>query len=204
MKPPYANFMRLLVSASVVFCACTSAPAFAHTANGLSGGFAAGFAHPFTGLDHLLAMVAVGLWGAFLGRPLIGLLPIIFPGFMVIGALLAIVNVPRPPIEMGIAFSVAALGAAIALAYRAPIWIAVGLTGLFGLFHGFAHGTEIPSLADPIAYSSGFVLATGMLHVAGIGLGQFDRWRLGKLAIRGAGALIMIAGLYFLGLVFAR
>ena len=173
-------------------------PAFAHSAKGLTGGFAAGFLHPFLGLDHLLAMVSVGLWGAFLGRPMIAALPVIFPAVMAFGALLAILNMPQPPIESGIALSVLALGAAIAFGYRAPVWLAGSLTGLFGLFHGYAHGSEIPSLADPVAFSTGFVLATGLLHVAGIGLGMAHRFKVGALAIRGAGAVISLCGVYFL------
>ena len=186
----------------VVGLGCAASPAFAHSAEGLSGGFLAGFSHPLRGMDHLLAMVAVGLWGAFLGRPLIGLLPIIFPGFMVAGAMLAILNFPQPPVELGIAISVIALGGAIAAAWRAPVCLAVTLTGAFGLFHGYAHGAEIPSLADPGAYSAGFVFATGLLHVSGIALGGIVRWRGGKVAIRGAGALVCAAGLYFLVEVF--
>ena len=175
-----------------------AAPALAHSAQGLSGGFGAGFLHPFQGPDHLLAMVSVGLWGAFLGRPMIAALPVIFPGVMAFGALLAILNVPPPPLELGMALSVLALGAAIAFGYRAPIWIAGILTGLFGLFHGYAHGAEIPSLADPVAYSTGFVLATGSLHVAGIGLGMANRLPGGARAIRGVGAAISLCGAYFL------
>ena len=206
MQARQASPSRLIriASAWVIGVTLAAAPAAAHTAEGLSGGFLAGFSHPFRGPDHLLAMVAVGLWGAFLGRPLLGLLPIIFPGFMVVGALLAILNVPPPPLELAIALSVVALGGAIAFAYRAPIWLAVALTGSFGLFHGYAHGAEIPSLADPVAYSTGFVLATGLLHVTGIGLGQFDRWRTGRLGIRIIGVLILVAGLYFLTEAFPR
>lgn len=177
---------------------CGASPALAHSATGLSGGFAAGFMHPFQGMDHLLAMVSVGLWGAFLGRPMIAALPVIFPGVMAFGALLAILNFPQPSIELGIALSVLALGAAIAFGYRAPIWIAGSLTGMFGLFHGYAHGAEIPSLADPVAYSTGFVLATGSLHVAGIGLGMANRLPGGAMAIRGVGAAISLCGAYFL------
>ena len=177
---------------------CCAAPAWAHSAEGLAGGFAAGFMHPFLGLDHLLAMVSVGLWGAFLGRPMIAALPVIFPAVMAFGALLAILNMPQPPIELGIALSVLALGAAIACAYRAPIWLAGSLTGMFGLFHGFAHGSEIPSLADPVAFSTGFVFATGLLHVTGIGLGLASHLKGGTLAIRGGGAIISLCGMYFL------
>lgn len=176
----------------------TCAPALAHSGANMAGGFKAGFAHPFSGLDHLLAMVAVGLWGAFLGRPLIIALPVIFPTVMAFGALLAMLGVPAPPVELGIAISVITLGAAIAAAYRAPVWLAAILTGLFGLFHGYAHGTEIPSLADPIAFSTGFVLATGSLHVLGIGLGTFTRSPKGAIVARTIGGGIAAAGGFFL------
>lgn len=176
----------------------TCAPALAHSGANMAGGFQAGFWHPFSGLDHLLAMVAVGLWGAFLGRPLIVALPVIFPTVMAFGALLAMLGVPAPPVELGIAVSVIALGSAIAAAYRAPVWLAAALTGMFGLFHGYAHGTEIPSLADPVAFSTGFVLATGSLHVLGIGLGSMLRSRRGVIAARAIGAGIAAAGAFFL------
>lgn len=173
----------------------------AHSSKNLAGGFVAGFAHPFSGPDHLLAMVAVGLWGAFLGRPLIAALPVIFPAVMALGALLAMLGVPQPPIELGIAVSVLVLGTAIAAAWRAPVWLACAIVALFAVFHGFAHGTEIPSLADPIAYSTGFMLATGSLHLAGIGLGTINTLRGGTTITRGIGGVIALAGLYFLGLV---
>lgn len=146
-------------------------------------------------------MVAVGLWGAYLGRPMIAALPVIFPGVMAFGALLAIMNFPEPPVELGIAVSVLALGAAIAFQYRASIWVAGALTGMFGLFHGYAHGAEIPSLADPVAYSTGFVLATGSLHVAGIGLGMIRGLPGGNAVTRGIGAIIAVCGLYFIAQV---
>ena len=145
-------------------------------------------------------MVAVGLWGAYLGRPMIAALPVIFPGVMAFGALLAIMNFPEPPVELGIAVSVLALGAAIAFQYRASIWVAGSLAAMFGLFHGYAHGAEIPSLADPVAYSTGFVLATGSLHVAGIGLGTIRGLPGGNAVMRGVGAIIAVCGVYFIAL----
>ena len=176
----------------------------AHSAKSLAGGFMAGFVHPFSGADHLLAMVSVGLWGAFLGRPLIAALPVIFPAVMALGALLAMFGVPQPPIELGIALSVLVLGLAIAAAWRAQVWLACMIVAVFALFHGFAHGTEIPSLADPIAYSTGFMLATGSLHLAGIGLGTINSLRGGTMITRGMGAGVALAGLYFLGVVLLR
>ena len=173
----------------------------AHSAKNLAGGFMAGFIHPFSGADHLLAMVSVGLWGAFLGRPLIAALPVIFPAVMALGALLAMIGMPQPPIELGIALSVLVLGISIAAAWRAPVWLACMIVAVFAVFHGFAHGTEIPSLADPIAYSTGFMLATGSLHLAGIGLGTINSQRGGTMITRGMGGAVALAGLYFLGAV---
>lgn len=158
----------------------------------------AGFAHPFMGLDHLLAMVSVGLWGAFLGRPLIVLLPVIFPAVMAFGGALAIAGVGLPPVEIGIALSVLVLGLLIAAAVRAPVWLACLIVAVFAIFHGYAHGTELPSAADPIGYSVGFVLATGLLHVVGILLGFLNDRPQGVRVTRGAGVLIAACGAWFL------
>jgi urease accessory protein len=184
----------LSAAATLLFCD----PALAHTGTGLPGGFASGFRHPFSGIDHLLAMVSVGLWGAFLGRPLIYILPVVFPAVMVSGAILGMLGVPMPPVEIGIALSVLALGGCIAFAVRAPVWIAAPIVAIFALFHGYAHGKELPSAADPVGYSAGFVFATGLLHVAGIGIGLLNRWPGGMMLTRTAGAVIAAAGFWFL------
>ncbi len=173
-------------------------PADAHTGTGLVGGVTAGFLHPLSGPDHLLAMVAVGLWGAFLGYPLIVALPVIFPALMAVGAVLGMAYVPFPPVELGIAVSVLLLGGVIAGAVKAPVWAACLVVGLFALFHGYAHGQELPSAADPIGYSVGFMFATGMLHVAGIVIGFLRKWPAGTVAARGFGGLIAAAGVFFL------
>lgn len=175
-----------------------AAPAIAHQDPGLAGGFLAGFVHPLSGPDHLLAMVAVGLWGAFLGRPLIILLPVVFPTVMAVGGVLGMAGVPMPPIEVGIALSVLILGGAVALAWRAPIWLAVLAVAVFAVFHGYAHGAELPSIADPVAYSLGFVVATGMLHLAGIAIGLMAARPGGVPVVRTLGMLIAVAGLYYL------
>ncbi|CAN5715394.1 HupE/UreJ family protein [soil metagenome] len=175
-----------------------SGPAFAHTGTGLAGGFTSGFLHPLTGFDHLLAMVSVGLWGAFLGRPLIVALPVIFPAVMAIGGVLGMLNVPLPPVEIGIAVSVLVLGIAIAGAIRAPIWAACAVVAVFAIFHGYAHGKELPSAADPIGYSVGFMLATGSLHLVGIGIGALNHYRGGVVLTRALGGLIALTGVYFL------
>ena len=173
-------------------------PASAHVGTGLPGGIAQGFAHPFGGLDHLLAMVSVGLWGAFLGRPLIHALPVVFPVVMVFGAALGMFGVRIPPVELGIALSVLALGSAIAIAWNARVPVALVVVATFALFHGYAHGRELPSAADPVGYSAGFVFATGLLHVIGIGIGVIaDRPR-GRLVVRALGISIACVGVVLL------
>ncbi len=175
-----------------------SAPASAHVGTGLPGGFFMGFAHPLTGFDHMLAMVSVGLWGAVLGRPLIYALPVVFPAVMVLGAIVGMFAVPVPSIELGIALSVLVLGACIGLSVRAPVWLAALIVGTFAVFHGYAHGRELPSAADPIGYSVGFVLATGLLHVCGICIGFLNERPFGAAVTRGLGGLIGAAGVWFL------
>ena len=175
--------------------------AAAHIGTGLAGGFAPGFMHPLSGLDHLLAMVCVGLWGAFLGRPLIHVLPIVFPAMMAGGAVLGMLGVPVPPVEVGVALSVLVLGGCIALAIQAPVWAASLIVAMFAVFHGYAHGRELPSAADPIGYSAGFMLATGLLHVLGIGIGFLRDRPGGAVALRGLGAIIGASGIWFLSQV---
>lgn len=154
--------------------------------------------HPLTGPDHMLAMASVGLWGHFLGRPLIYLLPMVFPIMMAIGAGVGMAGVALPPVELGIAVSVIVLGGLIFGAVRAPVWVACAVVGLFALFHGYAHGIELPSAADPIGYSLGFVLATGSLHVIGIALGSIAALPGGETVLRALGAAVFAVGLYFL------
>jgi urease accessory protein len=186
-----------LVAAAAVG-ALFSNGAAAHTGTGLPGGFVSGFIHPFTGLDHLLAMVSVGLWGAFLGRPLIYIFPVVFPAMMVAGAIMGMFGVPLPPVEVGIALSVLVLGGSIALSVRAPVWAASLIVAVFAVFHGYAHGKELPSAADPVSYSVGFVLATGLLHVSGICIGLLNDRPHGIVVTRSAGALIAVLGAWFL------
>jgi len=196
--------MRGLRSGLAAGLALAPAAASAHTGTGLAGGFVSGVEHPLSGSDHLLAMVAVGLWGAFLGRPLIYLLPIVFPMMMVVGAAAGMYDMPVPPPEIGIALSVLVLGACIAFAYRAPVPLAVLIVAGFALFHGYAHGRELPSAADPVGYSMGFVLATGLLHVAGILIGSLTCHKKGATAVRLGGGAIAAAGVSFLIQAAAR
>jgi urease accessory protein len=144
-------------------------------------------------------MVAVGLWGAFLGRPLIYVLPIIFPSVMALGGILGMAGVPVPPVEIVIALSVLVLGGLIAFGRALPVLPACLIVATFAIFHGYAHGAELPLAADPLRYSAGFVLATGMLHVAGIAAGLLTASE-GRLRAvpRLAGAGIALFGVYFL------
>jgi urease accessory protein len=188
----------LLRLAAFVLCAAIAvAPACAHSGS-VTGGFAGGFAHPLFGPDHIVAMVAVGLWGAFLGAPAIWLLPITFPLVMAFGGVLGIIGVPIPGVEIGIAASAIVLGLMVALAARPPLWVAAALVGAFAIFHGHAHGAELPAAADAVAFSLGFVMATGMLHLCGIAFGLLARWPAGRIAVRTAGAAIALAGVAFL------
>src|SRR6266700_2240393 len=168
----HSNNVGALAVALLAAMVLVSRPAFAHIVDGsASGGFLGGFEHPLFGLDHVVAMVAVGLWGAFLGPPAIWLLPITFP--MVV--------------EIGIALSAIVLGGMIALAARPPLIVAALIVGAFAIFHGHAHGAELPPGTDAVAFSVGFVMATGLLHLAGIAFGLLARWPVGRLGVRVAG-----------------
>lgn len=170
----------------------------AHIIEGTQGGFGSGFAHPLTGPDHFLAMFAVGLWGAQMGGRSVWALPVTFPLIMVIGGVLGMAGLVLPAIEVGIALSILALGGAIALAWRPPEWIALILIAYFALCHGYAHGVELPLSTDPADYAIGFVLATGMIHLFGIGVGlALNKPMHGRLS-RALGAVVGIGGIYFL------
>lgn len=188
--------MRRL-AAALALCAAAS-PALAHNLEG-AGGFVAGLAHPVFGPDHVVAMVAVGLWGAFLGAPAIVLLPIVFPLVMAFGGVLGILGLPLPATETGIAASAIVLGLMVALAARPPVWVAGLLVGAFAIFHGYAHGRELPDEANAVAFASGFVIATGLLHLTGIAFGLLTRWPAGRVAVRAAGAGIALVGVGYLG-----
>ncbi|MEZ5453349.1 MAG: HupE/UreJ family protein [Thiothrix sp.] len=183
----------------LLLLALTTGTALAHSdAASLSGGFMSGFTHPLFGWDHVAAMVAVGLWGAFLGRPAIWLLPVVFPVVMAFGGMLGVVGVPLPGVETGIAASALVLGLMVVLAVRPPLWVAAALVGAFAIFHGHAHGAELPAAANPLVYSIGFVVATGLLHLSGIAFGELSRWQWGNTAVRAGGAVIALAGVGFL------
>ena len=177
--------------------------AYAHTGVGQTTGFLTGFLHPLTGLDHIIAMVAVGLWGAQLGAPAIWMLPVTFPIVMAFGGFLGLIGVPVPGVEIGIALSGVLLGAAVMTESRPPLYIAAALIAVFAICHGHAHGAELPPGTSGLTYSIGFVVATGLLHACGIGIGTVHRWSYGRLALRALGGLISMGGVFFLSQAFA-
>jgi urease accessory protein len=192
------NALGLATVMPLVLAAITT-PAFAHSENGVAIDFWGGFTHPIFGPDHVIAMVAVGLWGAFLGAPAIWLLPVVFPLVMAVGGAFGVVGVPVPGVETGIAISAIMLGGMVAFAAKPPLWIAAVLVGAFAIFHGHAHGAELPIGADAVAFSMGFVIATGMLHLAGIAFGGLSYWPSGRVVVRAAGGVISLLGFAYLG-----
>jgi urease accessory protein len=172
--------------------------AWGHVESGQAGGFLSGLSHPVSGLDHVIAMVAVGLWGAQLGMPALWVLPVAFPMMMAFGGMLGLIGIPLPGVEIGIAVSAVVLGLLVLGEIRLPLVAAVGVVAFFAVFHGHAHGTELEPGQNAMLYSLGFVIATGLLHALGIAIGLIHRWDLGRKALRGTGALVMAGGLYFL------
>jgi urease accessory protein len=173
--------------------------AFAHPGIGDAHGFVSGFAHPLGGLDHILAMVTVGIFAWQLGGRALWLVPAAFVLAMAAGGALGMAGVPVPLVELGVAASVIVLGVMVAFARTAPLAIAVGLVGVFAIFHGHAHGTDMPLDAAASAYAAGFMLATALLHVAGITLGfAIGRIAYGRAAYQLGGSLIALAGVAIL------
>lgn len=175
--------------------------ALAHTGVGAAGGFAHGFWHPIGGLDHVLAMVAVGAVAARLGGRALWIVPIAFVAMMAVGGFAGVEGVALPFVETGIALSVVVLGLAVALGWKLPVAAASALAGLFAVFHGHAHGAEMPADASGLGYAAGFMLATASLHVAGIGLG-LAIGRVGArstLVLQAGGGAMALAGVALLG-----
>ena len=193
-----ARAVRARRLATAVVTALWPALAWAHIGQGRAEGFLAGLRHPVSGLDHVLAMVSVGLWGAQLGAPAVWLLPVTFPMVMALGGMLGLVGLPLPGVEAGIALSGILLGFSVAAEWRPPLGVAAVMVGFFAVFHGHAHGSELPPGANGLLYSIGFVVATGTLHAVGIALGLVHRWGWGRLALRVAGGLVAAAGAFFL------
>jgi len=190
------HFSTFIVAA--VYALMLIPSAHAHVQQGQAVSFLTGLEHPISGLDHVLAMVAVGIWGAQLGNPAIWLLPIAFPMMMALGAMMGLIGMGLPGIEVGIAVSAIVLGCMILGEVRAHLAVAVIVVGFFALFHGHAHGTELPAGQSGLLYSMGFVVATGCLHGAGIVIGLIHRWTAGRLLLRGGGAVIAMMGVFFL------
>lgn len=185
----------------LLICLVFLAPngALAHSEVAVGAGLVNGLLHPILGFDHLVAMVAVGLWGAQLRAPLIWALPIAFPMMMAVGGVLGVIGVDLPAVEVGIAVSALMLGLLISFAVRAPIWAAVAIVSVFAIFHGHAHGTELPHAATPIAYGLGFVISTGLLHLAGIVIGLLNTYQeIGPKIVRACGGAIAALGGFFL------
>jgi len=172
--------------------------ALGHVLQSEAYGFITGFLHPISGADHVLAMVAVGLWGAQLGAPAIWVLPVAFPLVMAMGGMLGFLGVPIPGVEYGIAASAIVLGTAVAFEVRPTLVIAALVVGCFAIFHGHAHGTELPAGQSALLYSIGFVIATGCLHAVGIGIGTAHRWTWGRQLLRSAGTVVAAGGIFFL------
>jgi urease accessory protein len=168
--------------------------AFAHPGHGDAVGLAHGFMHPLTGVDHVLAMVLVGVFAAQLGGRALWMVPAAFVAVMAMGGVLGMSAVGVPFVELGIALSVVVLGAAVALRMRPPVTVAMAVVGLFAVFHGFAHGAEMPAGISGVAYGAAFLAATAMLHAAGVGLGVLLGRASGRVLVRMAGALAALAG----------
>ena len=187
------NFLR-----RAALLAAVPAIALAHEETGQAAGLLAGLAHPVSGMDHVLAMIAVGLWGAVLGPPAIWVLPVAFPLVMAFGGLMGLLGFPLPGVEIGIAVSAVVLGALVLAEVRPPLWLAALIVAFFAIFHGHAHGRELPEGTSALLYSLGFVVATGLLHAVGIGLGVAHRWAAGRRLVQLAGGGVALAGLFFL------
>ena len=192
----YMNLCIYLLAFALYLVWAPSAQA--HVEQGQAVGFITGLEHPWSGLDHVLAMIAVGLWGAQLGNPAMWVLPIIFPMVMSFGAMMGLLGIPLPGIEVGIAVSAILLGGMVLGEVQPKLVVAAILVGFFAIFHGHAHGTELPAGQSGLLYSMGFVIATGVLHGIGIIIGLIHRWPTGKLVLRGAGAFIAAMGFFFL------
>jgi urease accessory protein len=195
---------RILIQSSALFFVVMlwAQVVLAHPVKGQAISFLTGFRHPISGLDHVVAMIAVGLWGAQLGAPAIWLLPVAFPIMMAMGGMLGLMGLPLPGTEIGIAASAVMLGAVVLLELRPPLAFAAVLVSFFAIFHGYAHGSELPPGQNALLFSIGFVMATGCLHAVGISIGLIHRWAWGQRALRVAGAGVAAAGIFFMWKAF--
>lgn len=189
--------MKRILTSTVIFAgilASLSGTAFAHTGVDHAAGLVHGFMHPVGGMDHVLAMVAIGLFAAVIGSRALWLVPTAFVSFMLVGGALGMAGVTVPFVEAGIALSVVVLGVAVALRWKAPLAVAMALAAIFAVFHGFAHGAEMPVDASGAAYAAGFLAATALLHATGVALGLSLARLVDSRALRVGGAVIAAAG----------
>lgn len=196
INPGARSLVARVVFASVAFWQ----PAFAHDGTTLPyGSFLSGLTHPVLGLDHFLAMVSVGILSAQIGGRAIWTVPATFVLVMAFGGLLGWINIGLSAIEVGIAFSVLALGTAIALDKKLPVVAVMSAVGVFAIFHGYAHGAEIPVVATASTYAIGFMIGTALLHIMGVIIGDISQqYERGKLLLRGVGVLIAGTGAAYL------
>ncbi len=198
-RPHSGAVAALLAGLSFLVAAALPSPASAHVLGGPMGGFGSGFGHPLAGFDHFLAMLAVGLWGAQMGGRAVWSLPATFPLIMCIGGVAGMLGLmPDETIRIAIAVSLVVLGGVIAARWVAPEWAALIIVAFFAIFHGYPHGQLTLRATDPAAFTVGFVVSTGAIHILGIavGLGLNRVWN-GNL-VRALGGAISAAGLYFL------
>ena len=188
----------LFTRGALLLAAATLLPtlAHAHVGTGDTHGFSHGFTHPLGGLDHLLAMIAVGLWAAQMGGRALWAVPLSFVSVMVLGGALGMAHIEIPFVEQGILISVLVLGVLIAASVRLPVVASSVIVGLFAIFHGFAHGAEMPASTSGVEYALGFVIATALLHSVGIGLGIASQKLSQPLVVRLAGAAIVVCGVF--------
>lgn len=179
-----------------------STAAFAHPGHIEASGFASGFLHPIGGLDHILAMVGVGLFAWMLKGRSLWLVPAAFVGMMAIGGVLGVFQIPVPMVELGIALSIVVIGALVASGKSIPVAAAMAIVGVFAIFHGHAHGTEMPAAMSGLTYGIGFIAATALLHAIGIAAGLaigkageargFQVARVGGAAMAAIGVAIVV------------
>lgn len=192
MSRSVSGWLRLSVAATALLPAF----AYAHVGAGQVGGIGHGMSHPFLGLDHVCAMVAVGLWAAQMGGRALWAVPLTFVSVMVTGGALGMLGIGLPFVEQGIILSVLMLGVLIAAAVRLPLWLSSCMVGVFALFHGHAHGAEMPGSATAMTYAFGFMLSTAALHLAGISFASGMQRFADKRAMTIAGAGIALSGVY--------
>ena len=186
---------RVAIAAAAVSLLTT--PALAHVGIDAHGSFFTGFVHPIGGLDHLAAMIAVGLWAAIVGGQRVWIWPVAFVGAMVVGGLLGRAGIDLPLVEPMIAGSVTLLGLGIGALLKAPVAVGAVVIAAFGIFHGYAHGAEAPA-GDWFGYAAGFVIATAVLHAFGVGAGQFLKSDAGLITARVIGGATAVLGLVLL------